>query len=178
MQPLCSGPITEPSSLVRVAPSLCLASVLRLLRDRRLSRSLHIKATGSQVPHLSLNQDHATFMPDAKWAVKQVASHSAPGLTTPPGFDVVPTLSTLHQRFTRVRLLDPYLTESSSAFSLTLTTRTLNPRSLRWFGACSCKPAPRGLPSSHMQHRFAQKKKTTGSAFMAHSRQHSERFWP
>ena len=35
----------------------------------------------------------------------------------------------------------------------TLTTRTLNPRSLRRFEACSCKPASRGPPSSSLKHR-------------------------
>ena len=34
------------------------------------------------------------------------------------------------------RLSEPYLTESSSAFSATLTTTALDRRSLRWFGAC------------------------------------------
>src|ERR1700686_1965792 len=77
-------------------------------------------------------------------------------LRLPPGFYVVPTLSTLHQWFTYVRLHDPYLTGSRPAFSLTLTTRTLNPCSLRWFGACPCRPAPRGPPSSQMQHRDSQ----------------------
>ena len=38
-------------------------------------------------------------------------------------------------------------------FSLTLTTLTLNQSSLRWFEACSCKPAQRGLPSSLAQLR-------------------------
>jgi hypothetical protein len=31
--------------------------------------SLTIGATGSHVPHKSLNQAHAAFMPDAAWAV-------------------------------------------------------------------------------------------------------------
>ncbi len=87
---------------------------------------------------------------------KQVAPHSDPGLTTPPGFDVITMLSTLHQQFTFVRLLDSYLTESRSAFSLTLTTRALYTCSLRWFGAYSCQSAPRGPPSSHGQHRISQ----------------------
>ena len=39
-----------------------------------------------------------------------------------PRFDVIPTLSTLHQWFTCVRLSVSYLTRSSLAFSLTLTT--------------------------------------------------------
>jgi len=37
--------------------------------------------------------------------------------------------------------------------SLTLTTLALNQRSLRWFGAYSCKSAPGGLPLSLVQLR-------------------------
>ena len=40
-------------------------------------------------------------------------------------------------------------------FSLTLTTMALYHSSLRWFGACSCKPTPRDLPSSFVQPRGA-----------------------
>jgi hypothetical protein len=53
-----------------------------------------------------------------------------------PGFDVVPTLSTLRRWFTCVRLSDPHLTRSRRAFSLTLTTGALYPSRSRWFGAC------------------------------------------
>ncbi|MGB2927856.1 MAG: hypothetical protein WBB70_02990, partial [Desulfobacterales bacterium] len=42
---------------------------------------------------------------------------------------------------------------SCGTFSLTLTTLALYQRSLRWFEACSCKPAPRDLPSSFVQLR-------------------------
>ena len=89
MQPLRSSSITEPSSLIRVAPSLCLASVLRLLRVLHLSRSLSIEPTGSRVPHLSQNQDHASFMPDAKWAVNRSPPTLIPEQRLFPGFDVV-----------------------------------------------------------------------------------------
>ena len=37
-------------------------------------------------------------------------------------------------------------------YTVTLTTMALYHSSLRWFEACSCKPTPRGLPSSFMQH--------------------------
>ena len=45
-----------------------------------------------------------------------------------------------------------YLTKSCFAFSVTLTTVAFDHSSLRWFEACSCKPAPRGLPSSSAKH--------------------------
>ncbi len=38
------------------------------------------------------------------------------------------------------------------AFSVTLTTPALYRRSLRWFEASTCMAAPRGRPSSFMQH--------------------------
>jgi hypothetical protein len=40
-------------------------------------------------------------------------------------------------------------------FPSTLTTLALYQSSLRWFEACSCKPAPRDLPSSLAQLRGA-----------------------
>ena len=144
--------MTGPSTLLRVTPPLCPASVLWLLWGIHLSGSLDIGATGSHVPHISLNSGHAAFMPDAIWAVSRCLPDSSRVNDSPPGFDVVPMLSTGHQRFACARLLSSYLTESSSAFSSTLTTPALNRRSLRWFAACSCKPAARGLPSSHVQH--------------------------
>ena len=48
------------------------------------------------------------------------------------------------QRFACARLLNPHLTGSRPVFSSTLTTPALDRCSSRWFGACSCKPAPRG----------------------------------
>ncbi len=74
------------------------------------------------------------------------------GKRYPPSFDVIHTLSTSLQWFTCVRLLDSHLTQSRRAFSVTLTTMALNHSSLRWFGTCSCKPVPRGPPSSLLQH--------------------------
>jgi hypothetical protein len=83
----------------------------------RLRVSLCIRATGSYVPHPCLNQDHAAFMPDASGAVGRFPSTCFAGQSLDPGFDVAFVLSTRHQRFTCVRLLDSYLTESCSAFS-------------------------------------------------------------
>src|SRR5664280_1980126 len=59
------------SSLLRVVPPLCPASVLSLSWVLHLSFSLHIGTTGSHVPHESLDQVHATFMPDATQAVSR-----------------------------------------------------------------------------------------------------------
>src|SRR3954454_2869840 len=79
---------------------------------------------------------------------KRISPALIPEQRLNPGFDVVPTLSTLRRWFTRVRLPDPHLTQSRRAFSLTLTTGALNPSRSRWFGARLRRPAPRDLPSS------------------------------
>ena len=57
--------ITTLSTLLRMTPPLCLASVLLLSRVRRLSVSLGIETTGSQVPYPRLQEGRATSMPDA-----------------------------------------------------------------------------------------------------------------
>ena len=131
-----------------------------------LSFSLGIEMTGSHVPRKCLDQGHATFMPDAIWTVSRSPSRLIPGHSIFPGFDIIHSLSTRHQWFTRVRLLGPHLTRVSLPFPSTLTTRALYPRSLRRFETCSCKPVPRGPPSSLAQHRTPFH--SSGCAFMAH----------
>src|SRR5262249_12529265 len=87
-------------------------------------------------------------MPDATLAVSGTPPALIPGQRLNPGFDVVPTLSTLRRRFTGVRLSDPHLTRPRRAFSLTLTTGAFDPSRSRWFAACLRRPAARGPPSS------------------------------
>src|SRR5713101_7560588 len=83
-----------------------------------LGFSLRIGATGSCVPYRSLSQSHAAFMPDAGWAIsRHLPNPCSRDRSLYPGFDVVSGLTTRHQRFTRVRLLETHLTECSSAFS-------------------------------------------------------------
>ncbi len=62
-------------------------------------------------------------------------------------------VSRRHQWFTCVHLLISHLTQSSCAFSVTLTTPALYRRSLRWFDGCFQKPPPEGLPPSQLQLR-------------------------
>ena len=110
--PLRSSPITGPSTLIRDNPPLCLASVLSRLWVRHLRFSLIIKATGSHVPHKSLDQGHAISMPDAAQTIGRLPL----GLSCRPpsthSFDAVSDLSTPHQWFAGAHLLDPYLTQS------------------------------------------------------------------
>ena len=77
---------------------------------------------------------------------------TCPGLPTRPGFDTVLTLSTRCRWFMQLRLPAPYLTRSRRAVSVTLTTSALDRGSARRFGASPCRAAPRGLPSSLVQH--------------------------
>jgi hypothetical protein len=97
---------------------------------------------------------------------KQVSPSLIPGRWCHPVLTSPIRFRHVFGRFTFVRLLDSYLTRCYPAFSSTLTTRALYSCSLRRFGACSCKPTPRGRPSSLVQHR------TSGlasfSALMAH----------
>src|ERR1035437_4114808 len=71
IRPLRSIPITGTSILLRVGPPPCPASVLSFLWVLHLNFSLIIGTTGSHVPHKSLDQVHATFMPDAAQAVNR-----------------------------------------------------------------------------------------------------------
>src|SRR5215468_10721409 len=77
-----------------------------------------------------------------------------PAVTTPCGFDIVPTLSTRHQWFPCGPLLACHLTWFfPGLFPSVLTTMAFDHSRRRWFGTCSCKPVPRGLPSSVKQLR-------------------------
>jgi hypothetical protein len=135
----CSAPVPRFGTLI-------------LMGTAHLDFSLHTGTTGSHVPRKSLEQVHATFMPDATWTVDRFLPdcsrvNECPPVLTPSGH-----FSTRQQWFAHARLLTPYLTRSCPAFSSTLTTTALDRCSLRRFEAYSCKSAPRGLPSSLMQH--------------------------
>ena len=59
---------------------------------------------------------HAVFMPVAARPVGRLPPSFVPGQQLEPGFGDVPTLSTRHQRFTRVRLTSAHLTGLSRLF--------------------------------------------------------------
>ena len=119
----CSAPVPRIGTLI-LAGASC------------LDVSLRIGATGSHVPRKSLPQSHAAFMPDVVRAAIRPSPRLVPGQRHLPGFDIVDTLSTRHQRFAFARLSETHLTGSSPAFSATLTTTAFDRRSLRWFEAC------------------------------------------
>ena len=147
-RPLCSISITEISSLIQGSPPLCSASVLSFLWGFHLNFSLIIGTTASHVSHKSLIHVHATLMPDATWTVNRFPPDSSRINDYPP----VLTSSLRFRHFISGSLtfvsIESHLIPSSGTFSLTLTTTTLYRSSLRWFEACSCKPASRGPPSS------------------------------
>ena len=108
MQPLSSNPITRSSSLLRAAPPLCLASVLRFLRDCRLNRSLSIETTGSHVPYQSLYPVHATSMPVAAQSINR-SLLSLSWSVVSFQFRRRLMLSTTQRWFACARLLDTHL---------------------------------------------------------------------
>src|SRR6516225_3421685 len=77
-QPLRSSPITGPSTLLRVAPPLCPASVL-FAGTARLDFSLGIGATGSHVPRKSQMQSHAALHAGCHPNGNQASSGLLPG---------------------------------------------------------------------------------------------------
>jgi hypothetical protein len=114
-----------------------------------------IMTTASQVPRESL--DRFTHLYAGRHpGSKQVSPWTCPGVEIAPSFDALSFVSTPHQWFACARLPEPHLPRSCAAtrdFSLKLTTLALYQRSLRWFGACSYKPAPGGAPPSLAQLR-------------------------
>ena len=111
-------------------------------RDDRFTRS-------TPKPRPSSRRLHAGH----RLANQQAPARLIPGLCLCPGFDVVFPVSTRHQRFTHVRLLDPHLTRSRRAFSATLSTPALDRRTLRWFAASPYRAATKGhQPSGQLLH--------------------------
>jgi hypothetical protein len=76
-------PTTSDSAPVPRIGTLTLAEAFRL------DFSLCIGATGSHVPHQSLIQGHAAFMPEASWAVSRFPSQPDPGVVLCTGFGLV-----------------------------------------------------------------------------------------
>ena len=111
-QPLGSLSITEISTLLRVGPPLCSASVLSRSWDRHLRLSLTIGTTASHVPHKSLDQGHAISMPDAAQTINRLSLNLSCKSPSTRSFDAIRDITTPHQWFACAHLLDPYLTRS------------------------------------------------------------------
>jgi hypothetical protein len=156
MRPLDPTPLLqlhyEPSSLLRVGPPQCSASVRSPRGFGRLGFSLRIRATGScsstQPPASASRHLYAGRHPLSRQAPRGLV----PGEFPAPGFDgtclfndasSMGSLSFVSRMHT--------CTSCSRAFPPTLTTTALYRSSLDRFGICSGKPIPRGLPSSIAQ---------------------------
>ena len=92
-------------------------------------------------------------MPDTIQAVTRFPLDSSWDSAATPFLMSPYMLSTRHQRFACTHLHISHLTESCSAFSVTLTTLTFNQRSSRRFGNYFWKSSPEGLPPSFLQLR-------------------------
>src|SRR5208282_1297532 len=108
----------KPSSLIRAAPPLCPASVLSSSWGLHLDFFLNIGTTVSHVPHKSLNQIHATSMPDTIQAVNRSPPGFILAFGKPPVLMSSKFFSTPHQWFVCTHLSDSYLTRSMSCLFL------------------------------------------------------------
>ena len=115
--------------------------------------SLIIGTTGSDVPHKSLKQDRATFMPDAAQAVNRFLLNSSRSTARTSVLMLTLQFRHLNSGSLALVFLTPTCRDLCLDFSSTLPTMALYQCSLRWFGTCSCKPAPRDLSSSLAQLR-------------------------
>ena len=117
--PLRSNPITGPSSLLRTSPPLCPASVLR--PSRLPAAWVSPFASGRQVPGFLIEACLKVTPPPCRTPVGHLAGRLP---TLARGIEVgIPVstspeyVTTRHQRFTCVRLLETHLTKYSSVFS-------------------------------------------------------------
>src|ERR1017187_5926379 len=110
---------------------------------------------GSHVPYKSQIELRAVYMPDAAWAVSVHPPSLSRKMGQPPVLTSSKSLSTLHRRFTCVRLSQSCLRESCFGFSATFTTIAFDDSSLRWLGFNTLLPTSKDLPSSPVQLRIA-----------------------
>ncbi len=115
-QPLRSISITETSSLLRVGPPLCPASVLSCLWDLHLHFSLSIRTTGSHVPYKSLTQSHAISMPEAAQAVNRFPLNLSRSWNRSSVLTSSLSFRHLIEWFAYARLSEPHLPRSSVTF--------------------------------------------------------------
>jgi hypothetical protein len=152
-RPLRSTPITEGSSLLRADPPLCRASILSPLR-RASPLGIFSYHRGDRFPRSARQPDIGSrrFYAGGRMHGSQV---SCMLITIRFRLSLLTSclvFTTPQQRFSFIRLPISYLTAIiSQPFTGTLTTTALDRSSFQRFGTCSCKPIPRGLPSSVVQ---------------------------
>ena len=115
-----------------------------------ISFSLYIRTTGSHVPYQSLFWIHAIPMPTAISPVLRFTSKLIPEIRSVSGFDSVYTYRHLiNGSFAFIS--SEHTWQIDSAFSLSLTTDTLNKGRIGLFDSSIWLPKPRGHPSSLVQ---------------------------
>src|SRR5215831_7182591 len=106
-------------------------------------------SSSEQKPGLESHLLHTGHRMDSK----QVSSMPLPKLGHHSGFDVIFGFSMLHQRFAYACLSNPYMTWLiPRLLTITFTTAAFGRSSLWQFEASSYKTAPKGPPSSLVQH--------------------------
>ena len=116
-----------------------------------LSSSLGIGAPGSHVPHESLCQARAAYLPVTVQPVNRLLLDFVPDCQIGLVSMTVESLSTEHPRFTSVRLPGSHLTSHVRRFPVRSPPGSLSPRSAGQFEGWSCNPPPEGPPPSSMQ---------------------------
>ena len=109
-------PHYRPSSLIRVGPPQCPASVLSPRGFSHLCFSLGIRALVPAVPHESPDQIHAPYTPAAACPVTRFPTGSSQGIEPPLVLTTTILLSTSQRGFKFVRLSDPHLHGFSPRF--------------------------------------------------------------
>src|SRR5258708_27748468 len=130
--PLCSAGITP---LRRYYEAVRPSPAHRYFRPRGWSRLRLFpwhRRPGSHVPYKSQIELRAAYMPDAAWAVSVHPPSLSRKKGQPPVLTSSNPISTLHRRFTYVRLSQSCLPKSCSSFSATFTTVAFDHSSLRW----------------------------------------------
>jgi hypothetical protein len=153
-RPLRSSPITGPSSLLRVGPPLCPASVPAPRGSAAWGSPFHQRprattaplaargrgTTGSHVPHQSPDQARATSMPDTTWPVGRHPPGSIPGRAGCPvlmsSIAVFDTSSVDRSRSPSWPTPDALTARLTPR---TLTTTALDRSSSGWFAASPCR---------------------------------------
>jgi hypothetical protein len=97
-RPLCSSPITGPSSLIQTGPSQTIASVLSPRGFLPLRFSLSIDGLVPAVPHKSLYRTHAPYTPAAARPVTRLLAGLSQRTRSPLVSTALDTLTTRHRR--------------------------------------------------------------------------------
>ena len=108
---------------------------------------------GSQVPHKSPDESHASCTPDTARPVSRLPPRSSRSSREAPVSMSSNPLSMLQRRFACARLSHPHMTQSlPRLLTMTLTTAAFD-RSSSWqFEASPYKATSKGPPSSLVQH--------------------------